>query len=76
MDADKYDTIEALEADVNLMIDNAILFNTRDSEVGQLALEVGRKFRDAMETWRSSQTKKRKDVDKETPQPNKKAKYS
>lgn len=76
MDADKYEDIEALEADVNLMIDNAVLFNTRDSEVGQLALELGRKFREAMEMWRSSQTKKRKDVDKGPPQPNKKAKYS
>ncbi|KAF7302590.1 Bromo domain-containing protein [Mycena chlorophos] len=36
---DKYPTVEAFEADINLMTDNAILFNGEPSEAGQLALK-------------------------------------
>ncbi len=75
LDADKYETIEALEEDMALMIDNAITFNGLESEVGAVAVALRRKFQEAMQQWRSSQDKKRKDVDKGTPQPNKKAKY-
>ena len=37
LDADKYDTVEAFEADLDLMISNAILFNGPSSEVGQVS---------------------------------------
>jgi hypothetical protein len=37
LDADKYDSVDALKADIDLMIHNAILFNGADSEVGQIA---------------------------------------
>lgn len=73
LDADKYDTIEAWEADMELMIHNAKLFNGADSEVGQVAVVVRSKYREMLSGIRSSTTK-RKGSEKATPQPAKKAK--
>ncbi|GLB35736.1 putative peptidase family M1 domain [Lyophyllum shimeji] len=73
LDADKYETVEAFEADIELMINNAITFNGLESEVGQIAISLRGKFNDLMESWRAN-SKKRKEGDKGTPQPTKKAK--
>lgn len=74
LDADKYESVQAFEADMTLMTDNAILFNGIDSEVGKVAVLLHRKIKEAIDGWNSSQLKKRKDNDKGTSQPNKKAK--
>lgn len=74
LDGDKYDTVEAFEADMELMVQNAITFNTLESEVGQVAVVVRDKTSDLIANWKSGATKKRKDGDKSTPQPTKKVK--
>lgn len=75
LDADKYDSVEAWEADMELMIDNAIKFNGADSEVGKIAVLVRNKYRELMPGLKSTAVK-RKGSDKGTPQPSKKAKLS
>lgn len=74
LDADKYDTVEAFVTDIELMLNNAITFNGLGSEVADIAIIVRSKFNELMESWRSGSSKKRKDGDKGTPQPMKKAK--
>jgi len=74
LDNDKYDTVEAFEADLDLMIQNAIKFNGQESEVGEIAIQIQVRIQDLFFGFRSSGTKKRKDSDKGTPQPSKKAK--
>ncbi|KAK0505753.1 TATA-binding protein associated factor Taf2 [Armillaria luteobubalina] len=74
LEADKYDTVEAFEADIALMIHNAITFNGLDSEVGPLAIACRDKIQSLINAWRTSQDKKRKDVEKGSSQPSKKAK--
>jgi len=74
LDNDKYDTMEAFEADLELMLDNAIKFNGADSEVGLIANSVRQRLDELMTTWRSGSAKKRKDGDQGTPQPTKKIK--
>jgi transcription initiation factor TFIID subunit 2 len=74
LDSDKYDTTEAFEADVDLMLSNAIKFNGADSEVGLIAVACGDRFRALLNAWKSGATKKRKDGDSGTPQPSKKVK--
>ncbi|KAG5636972.1 hypothetical protein H0H81_006217 [Sphagnurus paluster] len=74
LDADKYDTVEAFVADIDLMLNNSVTFNGLDSEVGQIAQSVRGKFNELMESWKSGSSKKRKDGDRGTPQPTKKAK--
>lgn len=76
LEADKYDTVEAFTADIDLMLDNAITFNGLESEVGQIAVSFRNKHNEMMETWRSGSIKKRKDGEKSTPQPTKKAKLA
>jgi transcription initiation factor TFIID subunit 2 len=46
LDADKYETPEAWEADIDLMIQNAIHFNGRESEVGQIAVAFGSRIKE------------------------------
>ncbi|KAF5352665.1 hypothetical protein D9756_005839 [Leucocoprinus leucothites] len=74
LDSDKYDTAEAFEADLDLMVQNAIKFNGRESEVGEIALKVQSRIQELLAGFRSGGTKKRKDSDKGTPQPSKKVK--
>lgn len=74
LDADKYDSAEAFEADVDLMLNNAIKFNGAESEVGSIALNFRDRFRALMTAYKSGASKKRKDGDSGTPQPSKKAK--
>jgi len=74
LDADKYDTVEAWEADLELMINNAITFNGLDSEVGQIAVSMRNRMHEVIDTWKSGSSKKRKDGDNKVTQPSKKAK--
>ena len=74
LDNDKYETVEAFEADLELMLANAIKFNGTDSEVGLIAISVRQRLDELMTSWRSGGAKKRKDGDRETPQPMKKIK--
>lgn len=60
LDADKYDSSDALKADIDLMIHNAILFNGIDSEVGQIAVVVKKRF---YELLNISKSKKRKEAE-------------
>ncbi|OCH90063.1 hypothetical protein OBBRIDRAFT_793679 [Obba rivulosa] len=73
LDSDKYDSVEAFEADMDLMIDNAIRFNGADSEVGKVAVQLRNRYKDVLSGIRSSSTK-RKGSDRGTPQPAKRAK--
>lgn len=74
LDNDKYDSTEAFEADLELMIQNAIKFNGQESEVGDIAVKVRTRIQELMNSFKSGGTKKRKDGDKGTPQPAKKVK--
>ena len=60
LDADKYDSMDVLKADIDLMIHNAILFNGADSEVGQIAIAVKKRF---YELLNISKSKKRKEAE-------------
>ncbi|PPQ76864.1 hypothetical protein CVT24_008634, partial [Panaeolus cyanescens] len=74
LDSDKYDTVEAFEADLDLMIHNALKFNGADSEVGVLSSSFHSRIRELCSAWKSGAAKKRKDTDSGTPQPSKKVK--
>ncbi|KAI0375461.1 hypothetical protein BV20DRAFT_960622 [Pilatotrama ljubarskyi] len=73
LNADKYDSVEAFEADLDLMIHNAITFNGADSEVGQLAVQLRNRYRELLSPIRGTNGK-RKGGEKGTPQPAKKVK--
>jgi len=75
LDADKYETVDAFEADIKLMVRNAITFNGADSEVGVLAAKVRDYLKTAVANWRQGNSKKRKDGEKSgSQQPMKKLK--
>ncbi len=74
LDADKYESVDAFEADLDLMIQNAITFNGLESEVGLWAVGLQNKYRDLLSPPRTTASTKRKAGDKGTPQPTKKAK--
>ena len=74
LDTDKYDSVEAFEADIDLMLKNAIKFNGAESEVGLISLAFEDRFRALLTGWKSGAVKKRKDGDQGTPQPTKKMK--
>jgi transcription initiation factor TFIID subunit 2 len=77
LDSDKYDSIQAFEADTDLMIRNAITFNGADSEVGKIAEMLGTRMSELLANAKAGPSKKRKDGDgKGTPQPTKKAKLA
>jgi transcription initiation factor TFIID subunit 2 len=74
LDADKYDSFDAWEADMDLMIDNALLFNGADSEVGIIAVQFQEKYKDMLSAVKGGASGKRKGGgDKATSQPVKKA---
>ncbi|KAI5120798.1 hypothetical protein M0805_002425 [Coniferiporia weirii] len=61
LDADRYETIDAWEADMELMIHNAIKFNGLESEVGQIAARLQSKVHEETARLRSQlQTPSRK----------------
>jgi len=72
LDSDKYDSVEAFEADIDLMTHNAITFNSADSDVGRIAISLRNRVTELLDM--KSGSKKRKDGDKGTPQPTKKVK--
>jgi transcription initiation factor TFIID subunit 2 len=72
LDSDKYDSVETFEADIDLMIHNAITFNGADSDVGKIAVALRNRVTELLDI--KSGSKKRKDGDKGTPQPTKKIK--
>ena len=75
LELDKYDSVEAFEADLDLMVDNSVTFNGAESEVGQMGYKLRNKYRDLLSPLRSSgSTPKRKNGDKSTPVPSKKVK--
>jgi transcription initiation factor TFIID subunit 2 len=76
LDSDKYESVEAWEADLELMIENAITFNGLESEVGQISVSMRQRMHELIDAWKFGPSKKRKDGDKGTPQPTKKTKIS
>jgi len=75
LNGDKYDTVEAFEADIQLMVDNAITFNGLESDVGALAMGLRDRFRELLRNWKAgANNKKRKDGEKANSQPMKKIK--
>lgn len=74
LDSDKYESVDAFEADVDLMVRNAVKFNGAESEVGRLAVDLRNRVTELMEVKTAGSGKKRKDGDKGTPQPTKKVK--
>lgn len=74
LDTDKYDSVEAFEADIELMVHNAVKFNGEDSDVGYLALTLRDKCRELLTSGKVAVNKKRKEGDKGTPQPAKRVK--
>jgi len=72
LDAEKYDSVESFQADMDLMTHNAIAFNGTDSEVGNIAVALRNRITELLGV--KSGSKKRKDGDKTTPQPTKKVK--
>lgn len=60
LDTDKYDSVEAWEADMELMIRNAITFNGPESEVGQIAARLRIRLREDAAKLKSSQTQQGK----------------
>ena len=60
LDSDKYDSVDGLKADFDLMIHNALAFNGVDSEVGKIAAAVKKRFYELLNIAKS---KKRKDAE-------------
>jgi transcription initiation factor TFIID subunit 2 len=69
LDTDKYESIDAFEADLKLMIDNALKFNGVESEVGQLTVTFSGFVDKHMSNFKSGLAKKRKDGDSLVPVP-------
>ena len=74
LENDKYASMEAFEADIDLMVNNAILFNGADSEVGKVAVLLRARVSEMMESIKSGHTRKRKETEKGNAQPHKKIK--
>ena len=53
LDQDKYESIAAWEADIDLMVSNAVFFNGADSEVGMLAVQLKQRVDDLLVNIRS-----------------------
>ena len=74
LNQDKYETVDAFEADLDLMIDNAILFNGAESDVGLMAVDMQNRYRELLAGVRGPTNGKRKGPEIGKPQPSKKAK--
>lgn len=74
LDNDKFDTVEIFEADLDLMVSNAIKFNGAESDIGIVAIRIRDLYRKLLTEWKSNLSKKRKDGEQLTPQPAKKVK--
>ncbi|KAF9531853.1 hypothetical protein CPB83DRAFT_785561 [Crepidotus variabilis] len=76
LDSDRYDTLEAFEAELDLMVDNAIKFNGAETDIGLVSVGIRDLYRRLLSEFKSSHSKKRKDGEHGTPQPTKKLKIS
>jgi hypothetical protein len=76
LDNDRYGSVDTFEAELDLMVNNAIAFNGEGSDVGLVAVKMRDLYRRLTSEWRSNLSKKRKDSDQSTPQPAKRAKTS
>ncbi|CAK5264367.1 unnamed protein product [Mycena citricolor] len=81
LNADKYDSLDAFDADMQLMVNNSTLFNGLESEVGLMAISLRNRYLELVAAWRaslgaatngSSGGKKRKDEERGSAQPSKK----
>jgi transcription initiation factor TFIID subunit 2 len=70
---DEYATVDDVEADLLLMVNNAITFNGAQSEVGASAYAMQKAYRSALDNFRMG-SKKRKDNERGGSQPSKKLK--
>lgn len=64
LDADKYENIGAVEADIELMVKNAITFNGAESFVGVAAVALSERFKELLRgkgVGHNIATKKRKE---------------
>jgi transcription initiation factor TFIID subunit 2 len=61
LDTDKYDSVDAFETDVQLMVDNAIKFNGYGSDVAKKAELLLERVKDMLQPIRQGVLKKRKD---------------
>jgi len=73
LDSDKYESVSAFEADIDLMVRNAITFNGAESDVGTITIALRNRVTELMDV-KTGSAKKRKEGDKGTPQPTKKVK--
>ena len=78
LNQDKYDSIEAFEADLDLMINNAIVFNGAESEVGEYAVKLRDRYRELLAPIKGSGNgiAKRKGQEMGKPLPSKKVKLA
>ena len=60
LDADKYESLDAWEADMDLMVNNAIKYNTGESAVGQVAYQLQTKIREEIVRLRGMNQQNRK----------------
>lgn len=70
LDADKYNSIEAVDDDIDLMVRNAVTFNGAESDVARAAMQVQVRAKGLIGSVKS---KKRKEPEKGPQQPSKKA---
>ena len=61
LDSDKYDSLDAFEADIQLMVDNAIKFNGYGSDVGNKGERLLERVKDMVQPIRQGLQKKRKE---------------
>jgi transcription initiation factor TFIID subunit 2 len=57
LEADNYESVENLKADVELMVRNAIVFNGAESDVGQVAVVLKKRFNELLTSARSKKRK-------------------
>jgi len=61
LDNDKYDSVDAFEGDIQLMVDNATKFNGYGSDVGNKAELLLERVKDMLQPIRQGSQKKRKE---------------
>jgi transcription initiation factor TFIID subunit 2 len=62
LESGKYESVELLQAETQLMVDNAVRFNGAESDVGRAALALMAKFNEIIGATQSKNLK-RKDTD-------------
>ncbi|KAH9943990.1 uncharacterized protein BXZ73DRAFT_39443 [Epithele typhae] len=76
LNQDRYGSVEAVEADLDLMVENAITFNGTESEVGAMAVQMQNRCRELLSGIRGNGNGKRKGAELGKPQPAKKVKLA